>query len=476
NLGEAISYDVMGNITSLTRDGFGTNNYTGYNGNRLTAISGFTNSSYGYDANGNLTSDTQKNITLSYNFLNQPYVVGGSQNLNYTYSAVGEKLKKQNGSTITEYARGIQYSNGSIDFIQTEEGLARRNGSSYSYEYNLGDHLGNVRTTFYKNPNTNQLEILQRDDYYAFGLRKKALAGASNNKYLYNGKELQEELEQYDYGARLYDPVIGRFNVVDRFAEKYSSTSSYGYSANNPINLIDINGDSLWVSYAGNKILYNNGSFYNSDGSAYTGRGVKTDKNGNVTGYKGFLGQVFNALNSIGGTDEGNGLLNELQTSSNNYTIQNSTTNDFVVNPAQRVAGYANQLKTDPQYANQLATTAASEMLGGAGGTINWNPNGASVWVLGKEQNNNPTSNLGHELFHGLDANRGLLDNRTSQGLKYDEWQATYRENLLRFQMGLPVREYYKSKIDNDVSSPVDPKVLDKNNQGIKPTWVPNNW
>ncbi|MBB6240541.1 hypothetical protein HDC90_005224, partial [Pedobacter sp. AK013] len=75
NLGEAISYDVMGNIVSLTRDNFGTNNYTGYNGNRLTAISGFTNSSYGYDANGNLTSDSQKNITLGYNFLNLPQTV-----------------------------------------------------------------------------------------------------------------------------------------------------------------------------------------------------------------------------------------------------------------------------------------------------------------------------------------------------------------------------------------------------------------
>jgi hypothetical protein len=35
---------------------------------------------------------------------------------------------------------------------------------------------------------------------------------------------------------------------VDRFSEKYSSLSSYQFSANNPINIIDINGDSLDVS------------------------------------------------------------------------------------------------------------------------------------------------------------------------------------------------------------------------------------
>jgi RHS repeat-associated protein len=242
NLGETISYDVMGNISSLTRDNFGTNNYNGYNGSRLTGISGFTNSNYGYDANGNLTSDSQKNISLGYNYLNLPQTVSGSQNLTYTYNAAGEKLQKQAGGTVTNYIDGIQYTNNSIDFIQTEEGLARRSGNSYSYEYNLSDHLGNVRVTFYQNPTTNQLEVLQRDDYYAFGLRKAGSPNSNVNKYLYNGKELQEELGQYDYGARFYDPVIGRWNVVDPLAEDYDDVSPYNYGLNNPIFNIDPDG------------------------------------------------------------------------------------------------------------------------------------------------------------------------------------------------------------------------------------------
>ncbi|MBB6238972.1 RHS repeat-associated protein, partial [Pedobacter sp. AK013] len=240
NLGEAISYDIMGNIASLTRDGFSTNSYTGYDGNRLTAINGFINSSYGYDANGNLTSDSQKNITLGYNFLNLPQTISGSQNLSYTYSAAGEKLQKQAGGTTTNYIDGIQYTNNSIDFIQTEEGIARNSSGNYSYEYNLSDHLGNIRVTFYKNPNTNQLEVLQRDDYYAFGLRKVATGGT--NKYLYNGKELQEELGQYDYGARFYDPVIGRWNVVDPLAESDRMTTPYAYAFDNPIRHTDPDG------------------------------------------------------------------------------------------------------------------------------------------------------------------------------------------------------------------------------------------
>lgn len=243
NLGESITYDIMGNISSLSRDGYGTNIYTGYIGNKLTAISGFTNSSYSYDANGNLIFDSQKGINLIYNYLNLITNVSGNQNLSYTYSADGNKLRKQSSTFgTTDYVDGIQYQNGSIEFIQTEGALARNNGGIYTYEYTLTDHLGNSRSTFYSNPVTGTVEVLQRDNYYAFGLRKPSILASSDNKYLFNGKELQEELRYYDYGARFYDPIIGRWNAIDPSAEKFYSLTPYNYTDNNPVLNTDPNG------------------------------------------------------------------------------------------------------------------------------------------------------------------------------------------------------------------------------------------
>ena len=85
-------------------------------------------------------------------------------------------------------------------------------------------------------------------DYIPFGGTFNSSATSPENLYKYNGKEEQQETGWLDYGARMYDPMIGRFFTQDRFSEKYLDMTPYQYGANNPIFFIDVNGDSLAVT------------------------------------------------------------------------------------------------------------------------------------------------------------------------------------------------------------------------------------
>lgn len=84
------------------------------------------------------------------------------------------------------------------------------------------------------------------NNYYPFGLTFNSYqrVTAKQNDYLYNGKELQDELglNWIDYGARMYMPDIGRWGVVDPLADSYYGWSPFNYGINNPIRNIDPDG------------------------------------------------------------------------------------------------------------------------------------------------------------------------------------------------------------------------------------------
>jgi len=262
---EVLSYDLMGNISALQRkkDNVLVDQlkYTYTLGNRLANVLDTTTTvnipfqlpgttTYTYNANGNMltrgnTANTANNISaITYNYLNLPSTLTASgAAVIYTYDASSNKLRKQvaSASINNEYISGINYEGGTLKFVSTAEGRVVRNGAtSYSYEYTLADHLGNGRVYFDINGTAGRK--IQEVDYYAFGLDMQRSLSGTENKYLYNGKEKQDQEKMFDYGARFYDPVIGRWNTIDPLAELDRAWSPYNYARNNPIRFIDPDG------------------------------------------------------------------------------------------------------------------------------------------------------------------------------------------------------------------------------------------
>lgn len=254
-----------------------TYSYDPNNPNRLSRVAdaalanvGFVYNSgaaapYAYDDNGNLIKDDNKGITqIQYNYLNLPmYILFNTGNwLKYTYDAQGNKLQKTKftqNTGVTEnrfYSNGVEFKGSDnttalIDIVPNPEGFTKRNtAGAYEDDWILRDHLGNTRVVFSDKNNDGVIdattEIVQVNAYYPFGLNHGFNAnGASGDyKYQYNGKSLEDDfgLNWNDYGARFYDPALGRWHTIDPLAEISPDNTPYAYVRNNPMGYIDPDG------------------------------------------------------------------------------------------------------------------------------------------------------------------------------------------------------------------------------------------
>lgn len=235
-----------------------------------------------------LTADENKGIeNITYNHLNLPTEIqfSNGSKIAYLYNAAGQKVQKDVNNTsysiITDYLDGFQYVNQALNFFPHAEGYVNVEGTNedgykFFYVYNYTDHLGNIRVSYGFDPDTQTLKTLEENHYYPFGLKHtnyntykrkftqdeppldtppstlgtdfkiKQIPGGETlaYKYRYNGQEYQDELglNMYDYGARNYDPALGRWMNIDPLAEKDRRWTPYKYCYNNPLRFIDPDG------------------------------------------------------------------------------------------------------------------------------------------------------------------------------------------------------------------------------------------
>ncbi|NOU17306.1 MAG: RHS repeat-associated core domain-containing protein [Bacteroidales bacterium] len=430
-----LAYDLNGNINRLVRtnvSGTVSDDFTyTYNGNQLSSINSGT--AYVYDHNGNMTSDGLKGFNITYNQLNLPSQVSkSSENVSYIYNAAGTKLAKlQNGTLKQLYAGSLVYNESKVlDYILHDEGMVVKQSGGFEYQYFIKDHLGNTRVVFNGSGST-----LQIADYYPFGSRFVPFSPESSNKYLYNGKELQDDviggaqLGWLDYGARFYDPQIGRWMVIDPKADKYFQISPLAYVANNPLKFIDPDGKEIRIVIKndGNvleTVKYSKGKLYTNDGKEYTGKNS-------------FALKIQNTLNNLNKVDDKK-VKNVLS------TLENSELKHYIqFNPFGQDNAHP---KTDDRSAVNKGERCGSRI----------------DVTLGKEETEKdvPSTNetiLGHELQHSYDYDQGNMAGEMdieSSNTDPKEIRAVNFENRIRSFFHLKRRTTYggepidKSKLE----------------------------
>ena len=131
------------------------------------------------------------------------------------------------------------FTDGKLERVLFDGGFCLLSGQYTAYCYYVCDHLGSVREV------VSDAWNVQRNGYYAYGGPYgdwNTNADVQPLKFLGKEWDHQHGLDLYDFGARLYDPAVGRWTTMDPLCEKYYSVSPYAYCHNNPVNRIDPDG------------------------------------------------------------------------------------------------------------------------------------------------------------------------------------------------------------------------------------------
>ena len=251
---ETYTYDRIGNITN--KSGVGSYDYGNYSRPHQVQSAGpFT---FTYDANGNMTSRTGGGDTVSipadsWNYDNKPtQITKGTITVSFAYDGNGARVRKISPNRTVLYFGDVYEVRGGVGVIHVFAGnrrvaSVRLDGRTQFYHPN---HLGSASVITDQNG-----ERKQQVEYYPFGTyRAVDLQYGTydydplfpNVNYTFTDEEDDDELGFYNYGARLYDPVLGKFLSPDSIVQAPDDPQTlnrYSYARNNPIVYTDPSGN-----------------------------------------------------------------------------------------------------------------------------------------------------------------------------------------------------------------------------------------
>ena len=228
------TYDEIGNMAS--RNG---TSYT-YGSSKPHAVTQVGSTIYEYDDNGSMTE--RGNQTITWDVENRPVTVSDAGgNSTFVYDGGGGRVRKTEGGETVIYVNRFY-----------EKNLTTGNVTSYYYlggrlvalkkdsdlEYVHQDHLTGTSLT-----TDDQGAVLASIKYYPFG-ETRSSSGTPGTDKKFTGQRL-DGTGLYFYGARMYDPGLGRFISADTIVPNPANPQSlnrYSYCLNNPLRYVDPSG------------------------------------------------------------------------------------------------------------------------------------------------------------------------------------------------------------------------------------------
>ncbi len=213
---------------------------------------------YPYDANGNMTRmqnfndpDNVREQDIAYNADNMPKqiewstVSSGSPlfyNVNFDYDGNSRRVKKTKSWGYETYYVGDHFeidSGAEIKYIFAGNQRVAKVTAAGTHFFHK-DHLGssNVVTDYASGA------AVESSEYMPFG-QTRDHSGTTISSYKFTDQEYDTATGLYNYDARLYDPVVGRFISPDSIVQNFfdpQMLNRYSYVRNNPLAYTDPTG------------------------------------------------------------------------------------------------------------------------------------------------------------------------------------------------------------------------------------------